>query len=481
MSNFWYFYSWDKMHLPTEVLFAIIGIMNKLQRKFLISADIQRWLKKQKFNLEKIEQFYIRSDSDSTCYYLKRFPSTYTKVTIDGESKEESLPVTAEEYLSQRKKHKGRKVVKKSYTVSMGESTFIFSEYLKNLKGLYVLVSYFEDSKEMRDSHTLERLQPFILKEINKDEKYNDDVLALCVKPMEYDLNKFFEKIDAYESANLFFWQVPGRLYVRDGVALILYKNLRLLHHYKVNYQGKHFSATLHRLRVLLRRTATILETFSDFFTPNVQRFCTSMLLRYHEETKFLRYLYFLEELCATRENVKLSLYSELKSLTSREEQAVTQMLLSKPFVYLLQMLTRELYEQEYQQYKVLKKEVKKVVRKRLKIFEIQLAETKEGYDEKMLEKMYTSLDSLQTLTEDFYHILGQKETQIIVDEFNILLKPLREYRHCKERKAILRAIKEQSENTTLDIDPLLCEHEDILEEKIDNALKLLRTSKFYI
>lgn len=455
--------------------------MNKIQRKFLISADIQRWLKKQKFNLEKTEQFYIKSDSDTTCYYLKRFPDTYTKVTIDEESKEESLPVTEKEYLSQRKNHRGRKVVKKSYTVSVGESTFIFSEYLKNLKGLYVLVSYFKDSKAMRESPTLETLQPFILKEIDKDAKYNDEALALCVKPMEYDLDKFFEKIDAYESANLFFWQVPGRLYVRDGVALVLYKNLRLLHHYKVSYQGKHLSATLHRLRVLLRRTATILETFPDLFTPNVQRFCNTMLLLYYKETKFLRYLYFLEELCATRENVKLGLYSELKTLTSQEEQAVTQMLLSQPFGYMIQILTRELYDQEYQQYKALKKEVKKAVRKRLKIFEIQLAETKEGYDEEMLDRMYTSLDSLQTLTEDFYHVLGQKETQIIIDELNILLKPLREYRNCKERKTILREIKEQSQNTMLDIDPLLCEHEGILEEKIDNALKLLRTSKFYI
>ena len=469
------------MHITNEVLFAIISIMNKIQRKFLISADIQRWLKKQKFNLEKIEQFYIKSDIDTTCYYLKRFPSTYTKVTIDEESKEEILPVTAEEYVSQRKKHTGRKVVKKSYTVTIDESTFIFFEYLKDLKGLYVLVSYFKDTKAMRDSPTLETLQPFILKEIDKDEKYNDGALALCVKPMEYDIHKLFDKIDAFESANLFFWQVPGRLYVRDGVALILYKNLRLLHHYKVSYQGKHFSATLHRLRVLMRRTATILDTFSDLFTPGVQNFCKSLLLRYHEETKLLRYLYFLEELCSTRENAKLSLYSELKTLTSQEEQAVTQMLLSKPFVHMIQMLTRELYDQEHHHYKSLKKEVKKAVRKHLKKLEVLLSKTKEGYNEEMLDKIYISMDSLQTLTEDFYHILGQKETQIIVDEFNILLKPLREYRHCKERKTILREIKEQSQNTMLDIDPLLCEHEGVLEEKVDNALKLLRTSKFYI
>lgn len=469
------------MHITTEVLFDIISIMNKIQCKFLISVDIQRWLKKQKFNLEKIEQFYIKSDIDTTCYYLKHFPSTYTKVTVDEKNQEEILPVTEEEYLSQRKNHIGRKVVKRSYTVTIDGSSFIFSEYLKDLKGLYLLVSYFKDTKAMRDSLTLQTLQPFILKEIDKDEKYNDGALALCVKPMAYDLDKLYQKIDAYEAANLFFWQVPARLYVRDGVALILYKNLRLLHHYKVSFQGKHFSATLHRLRVLMRRTATILDTFSDLFTPNVQNFCKNLMLRYHEETKLLRYLYFLGELCATRENAKLSLYSELKTLTSQEEQAVTQMLLSQPFVHLIQILTRELYDQEHHHCKSLKKEVKKAVRKRLKLFEKQLAETKEGYDEGMLDIIYTSMDSLQTLTEDFYHILGQKETQIIVDEFNILLKPLREYRHCKERKTILHEIKKQSLNTTLDIDPLLCEHEGVLEEKIDNALKLLRTSKFYI
>ncbi|HSR74369.1 MAG TPA: hypothetical protein VLL31_05960, partial [Sulfurovum sp.] len=61
------------------------------------------------------------------------------------------------------------------------------------------------------------------------------------------------------------------------------------------------------------------------------------------------------------------------------------------------------------------------------------------------------------------------------------LLKPLREYRNCKERSMVLRYIKEQSKNATLDTDPLLCEHIDALEEKIQNALKLLRSSKFYI
>ncbi len=298
---------------------------------------------------------------------------------------------------------------------------------------------------------------------------------------MEYDLDKLFGNIDAFEAANLFFWQVPGRIYVRDGVALIVYKNLRLIDYYKVNYQQKHLSATLHRLRVLLRRTATILETFSELFNPKIQHYCTSLLLRYHEETKLLRYLYFFEELSTTRENIKLSLFSELKSLTSQEEQAVTQMLLSQPFIYLIQILTRELYEQEYQQYNSLKKEVKKAVKKRLKLFEMLLAQTKEGYDEDMLEQLYTSMDSLQTLMEDFFHIIGEKETQIIIDELNILLKPLREYRNCKEREMILREIKEQSDNVMLDIDPLLCEHFDALEDKIERALKLLRTSKFYI
>lgn len=116
-----------------------------------------------------------------------------------------------------------------------------------------------------------------------------------------------------------------------------------------------------------------------------------------------------------------------------------------------------------------------------MKTFETQLSETKEGYNEEILEKLYTSMDSLQTLLEDFFHIIGEKETQILVDEINILLKPLREYRNCKERKMIMKGIKEHSEYKNLDINPLLCENVGELEEKIENALKLLRTSKFYI
>jgi len=352
---------------------------------------------------------------------------------------------------------------------------------MKKLKGLYILFAYCSSEKYLRESHTLETLQAFILKEIDVDKKYEDETLALCVKPMEYNITKLFEKIDAFEAANLFFWQVPSRLYIRDGVALVLYKNLRLLHYYKTNYQRKHFSATLHRLRVLLRRTATLLETFSAYFKPNVTRFSRDLLLRYHEETKVLRYLYFLEELCSTKEEAKMTLYSELKTLISNEEKAVVQMLLSQPFGQLIQILTRELYDAEYHEYKPLKKEVKKAVRKKLDHFQDLLLQTQEGYDDELLDDLYISLDSLQTLIEDFYHIIGEDKTKLIVEEINILLKPLREYRNCQERAMILDAIKDQAETKNLDIEPLLCTHEEILRQKIEKACQLLRTSTFYL
>ncbi len=455
--------------------------MNEIHRKFLISADIMRWLEKHKYHSEEVEQFYLASPEETSLYYKKHLPDSYTKVMIDREKKEHSTVIEEAEYLVERKNHIGRKILKKSYTVHIGEERFVIFEYMKKLQGLYVLFAYCSSEKYMSESHMLEKLQPFVLKEIDVDKKYEDKILALCVKPMEYNLDKFFEKIDVYEAANLFFWQVPSRLYVRDGVSLVLYKNLRLLHYYKVNYQRKHFSATLHRLRVLLRRTATLLETFSSFFNPNVGRFCINLLSRYHEETKVLRYLYFLEELCSTREEAKMTLYSELKTLISNEEKAVTQMLLSQPFGQLIQILTRELYDPEYHQYKALNKEVKKAVKIKLDTFQVMLLKTKDTYDDVLLDELYTAMDSLQTLIEDFYHIIGEDKTKLIVEEINILLKPLREYRNCKERAMILEAIREQSENKSLDTVPLLCKHEKALEKKIETAVKLLRSSSFHL
>jgi len=455
--------------------------MNNIQRKFLVSADIERWLEKYTPTVHTTEQFYVSSTLDTRCYYQKDFPDIYTKVMIEKTANVETSAVTQKVYASQRENHKGRVIAKKSYTISIGEDTFVVEKYLKKLKGLYILIGGFQDEKAVRDSKTIQILQPFVLKEIDQDEKYSDNALALCTKPMEYNLQTLFEKIDAFESPNLFFWQVPPRIYVYDGVCLVLYRNIRLLNHYKMSFKKKHFSSTLHRLRVLLRRTASMLETFPDLFNPNVQRFCIDLLLRYYEETKVLRYLYFLDELCATREAAKLTLYTELKSLISQEEQAVTEMLSSQPFVHMMHTLTREIKVQENKKYISLKKEVKSVVRDDLSRFEMLLKKTKEGYDDESLEEIYVSIDSLQILMEDFFHIIGEKETQIIIDELNILLKPLREYRNCKERAAILSTIKAQSETKTLNTDPLLCEHEKVLKDKIENALKLLRTSKFYI
>ncbi len=455
--------------------------MNNIQRKFLVSADIQRWLKKHMPKIHKTEQFYTVSNAQEACYFHKYFPDTYTKVMVDKHGNKEVISVSEEVYASHRKNHLGRVMVKTSYTVTIDGSTFVVEKYLKKLEGIYILIGYFQDEKACRNSETIQELQPFVLKEIDQDDKYSDHSLALYAKPMEYNLQRLFEKIDAFESPNLFFWQVPQRVYVRDGVSLVLYRNIRLLNYYKMSFQKKHFSATLHRLRVLLRRIATLLETFSELFNPKVHRFCIELLQRYYEETKVLRYLYFLNELCATRKDAKLTLYSELKSLISQEEKAVTQMLLSQPFVQMINILTREIDMQENQKYISLKREVKNVVRERLERFEMLLGKTKEGYDDEVLEMLYIFIDSLQTLIEDFFHIIGEKESKIIIEELNILFKPLREYRNCKERTVILNDIKAKSETKTLDIDPLLCEHEEILKDKIEYALKLLRGSKFYV
>jgi hypothetical protein len=455
--------------------------MNNIQRKFLVSSDIRRWLKKYTPSIQKTEQFYTVSNADKACYYHKHFPDTYTKVMVDKQGNKEIASVSEEEYTSQRKNHLGRFIVKKSYSVMIDESTFVLEKYLKKFEGLYILIGYFQDEKAFRNSETVQELQSFVLKEIDQDDKYSDHALALYEKPMEYNLQRLFEKIDAFESPNLFFWQVPQHVYVRDGVSLVLYRNIRLLNYYKMSFQKKHFSATLHRLRVLLHRTATLLETFSDLFNLKVQRFSIDLLRRYYEETKVLRYLYFLNELCATRKDAKLTLYSELKSLISQEEKAVTQMLLSQPFAQIINILTREIEVQERQKYTSLKREVKNVVRERFKRFEILLGKTKEGYDDEVLEEIYIFIDVLQTLLEDFFHIIGEKESRIIVEELNILFKPLREYRNCKERTVILNDIKLKSETKTLDINPLLCEHEEVLKDKIEHALKLLRASRFYV
>ena len=462
--------------------------MNEIQRIFLVSPDIERWLEKQNYKVEKTELFYVEADALSatyaSSYYIKDFPDTYTKVIVDNDAEEVKKEVSETEYKLARSQRVGRKIVKKTYTLEIDKQKFVLMKYLKNLKGIYVLVAYAIEGKSTGESQALNSLQPMMLKIINNDEKYSDKSLALCTEVMEYSMNKHFDKIDAYEPANLFFWQVPKRIYVRDGVALVLYRNLRLLHHYRANYQHKHFSASLHRLRVIMRRSATLLETFSSFFDPNIRQVCINMLLNYHEETKILRYLYYLDELQETyveaNQDAKPNLQQELKDLIYQEHRAVSQMFHDQPFQQLVQILTREVQEPDKHPCISLEDEVIKVVRERLSALEALLKQSKDGHNEAQLEALYTAIDSLQTLIEDFFHIIGEKNTKIIVEELNILLKPLREYRNCKEREEILEAMKKQSTND-IDITPLLCEHIQELEDKISHALMLLRGSKFYV
>ncbi len=463
-----------------------------MQRTFSVSPDIERWLEQQEFETKKTELFYIKAqvarDVHEACYYKKTFPDTYIKVIVDSDARETRTVIGEAQYKLARSKRIGKKVIKKTYTLEIEKQKFVVTKYLKHLKGLYVLVAYAIEGKTTGDSHALNALQPLLLKVIKEEEKYKDKSLALCAEVMQYSMDKLFDQIDAFEPANLFFWQVPKRIYARDGVALVLYRNLRLLRHYKANYQHKHFSASLHRLRVVMRRSATLLEAFSSFFDPNIHRVCINMLLHYHEETKLLRYLYFLDELCEANEvsenSTKSNLQQELKDLIYQEHRAVSQMFYDQPYQQLVQMITREVQEPDKHPCASLEQEVPKVVKKRLLALERLLLQTIEGHNEEMLEELYGCIDSLQTLIEDFFHIIGEKKTKILVEELNILLKPLREYRNCKEREEILVAMKtqskEQSEND-IDITVLLCTHVQELEEKIAHALKLLRSSRFHI
>ncbi|MBT8344214.1 MAG: hypothetical protein KJO45_05800, partial [Sulfurovum sp.] len=72
--------------------------MNNIQRKFLVSADIKRWLKTQMPKVQKTEQFYTISDADETCYYHKHFPDTYTRGIVDKHGNEEVVSVSEEVY-----------------------------------------------------------------------------------------------------------------------------------------------------------------------------------------------------------------------------------------------------------------------------------------------------------------------------------------------------------------------------------------------
>ncbi len=109
--------------------------MNNIKRKFLVSADIQRWLKQQRSNIQKIEQFYTVSYADEVCYYHKLFPDTYTKVTVDKHGNKEITSVSEEVYVFHRKEHLGRIIVKNVYSVMIDGSTFVVEKYLKSLKG----------------------------------------------------------------------------------------------------------------------------------------------------------------------------------------------------------------------------------------------------------------------------------------------------------------------------------------------------------
>ena len=100
--------------------------MNTIQQTFLISADIGRWLEKQTVTTAKIEQFYVKPDIGTQCYYAKHFPDTYTKVTLSKEEGQSVVPVSKEVYLAHSDQRVGIKLVKNVSTVCIADEVFEF-------------------------------------------------------------------------------------------------------------------------------------------------------------------------------------------------------------------------------------------------------------------------------------------------------------------------------------------------------------------
>ena len=401
--------------------------------------------------------------------------SIYLK-TIKRKLKKEETLINAGEYKKLKEKSIGKFLSKVIYTFEIEQRSYKLTCYKKHLKGICLLTM---KTVSNHHTHPCRTILPFVIRPIEQDERYREYNLVRYPKPKEYQIETHLAYLDAHEAPNLFFWQVPPDIYAYDGIALLLYKNARLIRYYQQSFLKKHFMASLHRMRVLFRRSLSLIEAFARYIEPSLLNDIGPSLRQLHDQTKRLRYLYFIEDLYISSKRSTLFLHTELKSMILEEEIKVVNHLNDAQMIHLIDRLSTPRQFQRKSDYLMLDQVAKEVVFMALGDFKKSLAQTDPEEFSDHSDLLYHRLDSLQTLMEDLHHIIGDRRLEPIKEEINILYKPLREYRNCIERQAILDEIAQG--HPMIEVGTLSCSRFEDTKEKLIKAIRLLKTSDLYL
>ncbi len=236
--------------------------MRQIEKKYLVKTDIQTLIDDLQLEKQDVSEFYTDIRVCKEVRY-SRVGSNYYKTIktgVTGSKELNSIEVTKANYLKKRKKLVGHKIFKNRYTIEQDREKYFIDRYLDNLDGLYMLEVLFKNKKDRLNYELPDIFRHFVIKDITKDERYQNKNLALLGNPEKnpYNIYVIFKDIELgriKDLNNTIFKEMK----TSDAIRIVLYKlfinlksNLHLMLQTDANEGLKEFRSTLKTSRVIL-------------------------------------------------------------------------------------------------------------------------------------------------------------------------------------------------------------------------------------
>ncbi|MSN95666.1 CHAD domain-containing protein [Campylobacter sp. FMV-PI01] len=234
-----------------------------MNRKFLLkNSDILDILFKNQIVVykSKITKFYTKISKQTTISYKKRDNAYYLNETTNSlEPKNVEIMISKNQYKTAKKEKISRSIKKEHFSFKIENEEYFLDVFKSNLKGIVILEVKINSKIDANNFQFNEILKNIEKKEITSNSAYEDKYLCLYgdieAKTNKSNSMKFLDYSDAYDN----FKAITTQIY--DEILK-----------YKDEYLTTKNSEILHKIRVNIKKSRSLLKMSSDLYDPKISK-----------------------------------------------------------------------------------------------------------------------------------------------------------------------------------------------------------------
>ncbi|MCH9812433.1 MAG: hypothetical protein K0U47_00655 [Epsilonproteobacteria bacterium] len=249
--------------------------MHQIEKKYLLNNSVERLIDDLELKKQSIFEFYTEIKVCKEVKYSKLGSKYYKtiKTGVAGSKEQNSVKISKALYLKNKKHTIGKKIAKVRYQLSHQERSeqYYIDKFSHGLKNIYLLEVSFQNQSQKLKFKLPSIFKNLVIKEVTKDERYQNKNLALLGDPEKnpYNIYAIFKSIELGRITNLQSVIFP-EMKTSDSVRIALYKlfiELKISHDEIIQSEAKEgivsFNAALKNSRILL-------EEYRNIFDKNI-------------------------------------------------------------------------------------------------------------------------------------------------------------------------------------------------------------------